>query len=162
MTSIFNDSPIHFWNGHRTWPISQNGMLVKAELLLSFCLSGGELCCTYSWASGRAWVSDCRLWERQWALATRASPDQTTARWILCKCNAMLAFCQRTDKYIGGMILAYHRHSRDVSYQRLSCPICGNMTHFLHNIMQKKMPRVLYLLLLNSQWSYIYKMLSQL
>lgn len=123
-------------------------MLVKAELLLSFCLSGGELCCTYSWAFGRAWVSDRRLWERQWALATRASPDQTTARWILCKCNAMLAFCQGTDKYIGGMILAYHRHSRDVSYQRLSCPIC---------VMQKKMPRVLYLLLLNSQWRYIYK-----
>ena len=44
-------------------------------------LLGGELCCTYSWAAGRARGTHCRIWERQWTLATWASPYQTTTRW---------------------------------------------------------------------------------
>lgn len=67
---------LYFWISEMD--IGQWQFLIK----FSFPLSGGELCCTYSWAPGRPWMSDCWLWERQWALETRTSPDQTTARWI--------------------------------------------------------------------------------
>lgn len=66
-------------------------MVLKSQLFhsgfRSLCPSGGELCCTHSWAAGRARVSDRRLRERQWTPAAWASPDQTATRWNRHSCS---------------------------------------------------------------------------